>query len=245
MAAENRQWMVERQLKARGVRNPQVLAAMAEVPRERFVPERLAGSAYEDGPLPIGEEQTISQPYIVALMIEAADVAPGDRVLEVGAGSGYAAAVMSRIADRVYAIERHETLAKSAQRRVSELGYDNLTIIAGDGSLGLPAHAPYDAILVAAGGDKVPEPLKRQLAVGGRLVVPVGGESMQSLLCVTRSGEDEWTEHDLGGVRFVPLIGAHGRWENGNQAASNHRPARELSLPECIAEAAEPLPDPD
>jgi protein-L-isoaspartate(D-aspartate) O-methyltransferase len=243
--AENRAWMVRRQLEGRGIRNPHVLAAMAEVPRERFVPERLAEFAYEDGPLPIGEDQTISQPYIVALMIEAADVAPGDRVLEVGAGSGYAAAVISRIADRVYAIERHETLAKSAQRRVAELGYDNLTVLAGDGSLGLPAHAPYDAILVAAGGNKVPEPLKRQLAVGGRLVVPVGGESMQSLLCVTRTGEDEWTEHDLGGVRFVPLIGAHGRWENGNQAASNHRPARELSLPECIAEAAEPLPDPD
>ncbi len=243
--AEHRARMVERQLRKRGIRNPQVLAAMAEVPRERFVPERLAEFAYEDGPLPIGEDQTISQPYIVALMIEAADVAPGDRVLEVGAGSGYAAAVLSRIAGRVYAIERHETLAKAARRRVVDLGYDNLTVLAGDGSLGLPAHAPYDAILVAAGGDKVPEPLKRQLAIGGRLVVPVGGESIQSLLCVTRTGEDEWSEHDLGGVRFVPLIGAHGRWEDGNQAASNHRPARELSLPECIAEAAEPLPDPE
>src|SRR5687768_1457415 len=158
MAAENRQWMVERQLKARGVRNPQVLAAMAEVPRERFVPERLREFAYEDGPLPIGEEQTISQPYIVALMIEAADVSPGDRVLEVGAGSGYAAAVMSRIADAVYAIERHETLARSAQERVADLGYDNVVVLAGDGSLGLPGKAPFDAILVAAGGDKVPEP---------------------------------------------------------------------------------------
>jgi protein-L-isoaspartate(D-aspartate) O-methyltransferase len=203
--------MVERQLEARGIRAPHVLAAMAEVPRERFVPERLAEFAYEDGPLPIGEDQTISQPYIVALMLEAADLAPGDRVLEVGAGSGYAAAVISRIAGRVYAIERHETLAKAAQRRVVELGYDNLTILAGDGSLGLPAHAPYDAILVAAGSDRVPEPLKQQLAVGGRLVVPVGGESVQSLLCVTRTGEDSWSEQDLGGVRFVPLIGAHGR----------------------------------
>src|SRR6187455_2298662 len=203
--------MVERQLEARGIRAPHVLAAMAEVPRERFVPERLAEFAYEDEPLPIGEDQTISQPYIVALMLEAADLAPGDRVLEVGAGSGYAAAVISRIAGRVYAIERHETLAKAAQRRVDELGYDNLTILAGDGSLGLPAHAPYDAILVAAGGDRVPEPLRQQLAIGGRLVVPVGGESVQSLLCVTRTGEDSWSEQDLGGVRFVPLIGAHGR----------------------------------
>jgi protein-L-isoaspartate(D-aspartate) O-methyltransferase len=237
--------MVERQLEARGIGNAHVLAAMAEVPRERFVPARLAEFAYEDGPLPIGEEQTISQPYIVALMIEAADLAPGDRVLEVGAGSGYAAAVMSRIAGEVYAIERHATLARSAQERVLALSYDNVAVLAGDGSLGLPEHAPYDAILVAAGGDQVPGPLKRQLAIGGRLVVPVGGESLQSLLCVTRTGEDEWTEHDLGGVRFVPLIGAHGRWEDGNRAASNHRPARELSLPECIAEAAEPLPDPD
>ena len=243
--AELRQWMVDRQLKARGIGNGHVLAAMREVPREAFVPDRLREFAYEDGPLPIGEEQTISQPYIVALMIEAAGVAPGHRVLEVGAGSGYAAAVMSRIAARVFAIERHETLAAEANERVADLGYDNLTIIAGDGSLGLPDEAPFDAILVAAGGDKVPEPLKQQLAIGGRLVVPVGGETLQSLLCVTRTGEDEWSEDDLGGVRFVPLIGAFGRggrqWEDGSRAASNHRPARELTLAECIAEGAEPF----
>jgi protein-L-isoaspartate(D-aspartate) O-methyltransferase len=240
---EQRARMVERQLKARGIGNSHVLQAMGEVPRERFVPERLREFAYEDGPLPIGEEQTISQPYIVALMIEAADLSPGDRVLEVGAGSGYAAAVMSRIAGEVFAIERHETLAEEARARVEALGYDNLTIVAGDGSLGLPDQAPFDAILVAAGGDKVPDPLKRQLAIGGRLVVPVGGEALQSLLCVTRTGEEEWSEDNLGGVRFVPLIGAHGRWEDGSRAASNHQPARELSLPECIAEAAERLPD--
>src|SRR5690606_35826020 len=186
-----------------------------------------------------------SQPYIVALMIEAADVAPGDRVLEVGAGSGYAAAVMSRIAEEVFAIERHEPLAREAAERIDRLGYDNVSIIRGDGSKGLPGEAPFDAILVAAGGDRVPEPLKQQLAIGGRLVVPVGGENMQSLVCVTRTGERDWTEHDLGGVRFVPLIGAHGRCEDGSRAASNHQPARELSLPECIAEAAEPLPDID
>ena len=240
-----REWMVERHLKARGIGNAGVLAAMGEVPRERFVPERLREFAYEDGPLPIGEEQTISQPYIVALMIEAADVAPGDRVLEVGAGSGYAAAVMSRIAGEVFAIERHPSLAESAQRRLLELGYDNVAVIAGDGSGGLPDKAPFDAILVAAGGDKVPEPLKRQLAVGGRLVVPVGDEALQSLLCVTRTGDEAWSEDNLGGVRFVPLIGAHGRWEDGNRAASNHRPARELTLAQCIAEAAEPLPEID
>lgn len=244
-ARDQRRRMVERQLKARGIGNPHVLAAMGEVPREGFVPDRLREFAYEDGPLPIGEDQTISQPYIVALMIEAADVSPGDRVLEVGAGSGYAAAVMSRIADEVYAIERHETLAESAQRRLLDIGYDNVAVIVGDGSLGLPDKAPFDAILVAAGGDKVPEPLKRQLAIGGRLVVPVGGETLQDLLCVTRTGQDDWREDNLGGVRFVPLIGAHGRWEDGNRAATNHRPAREKTLAECIAEAAEPLPDPD
>ena len=206
-----RRSMVERQLAARGIRDPRVLAAMGEVPREAFVPEHLREAAYDDGPLPIGEQQTISQPYIVALMIEAADVDPGDRVLEVGAGSGYAAAVLARIARRVYAIERHEMLAHAAQRRVADLGYDNLTVLAGDGSLGLPVHAPYDAILVAASCATAPEPLRQQLAVGGRLVVPVGGESLQSLRCVTRTGDDEWSEHDLGAVRFVPLIGVHGR----------------------------------
>lgn len=243
--ADLRQAMVERQLRARGIGQDQVLAAMADVPREAFVPERLREFAYEDGPLPIGEDQTISQPYIVALMIEAADIGPQARVLEVGAGSGYAAAIMSRIASEVFAIERHATLAESAQRRLLELGYDNVVVMAGDGSTGLPGQAPFDAILVAAGGDKVPEPLKQQLAIGGRLVVPVGGEDLQSLLRVTRKGEDEWVEDDLGGVRFVPLIGAHGRWDAGERSASNHKPARELSLPECIAQAAEPLPDPD
>ncbi|HEY6816893.1 MAG TPA: protein-L-isoaspartate(D-aspartate) O-methyltransferase [Croceibacterium sp.] len=208
--AENRAWMVARQLKRRGIRNPHVLAAMAEVPRERFVPASLAEVAYQDGPLPIGEEQTISQPYVVALMTEAADVAPGDHVLEVGAGSGYAAAVLSRIAGRVYALERHETLARAAQRRVAELGYSNLAVLIGDGSLGLPAHAPYDAILVAAGSAQVPEPLKRQLAIGGRLVIPIGSTNEQVLLSILRRGDDEWTEDELGAVRFVPLIGAHG-----------------------------------
>ena len=242
---EQRARMVDRHLRARGIANRDILAAMGEVPREEFVPERLREFAYEDGPLPIGEDQTISQPYIVALMIEAADVAPGDRVLEVGAGSGYAAAVMSRIAAEVFAIERHEPLAGTAAERIDRLGYDNVSIIAGDGTVGLPDESPFDAILVAAGGDRVPEPLKQQLAIGGRLVVPVGGADMQSLLCITRTGENDWTEHDLGGVRFVPLIGAHGRYENGSRAATNHQPARALTLSECIAEAAEPLPEID
>jgi protein-L-isoaspartate(D-aspartate) O-methyltransferase len=242
-----RESMVERQLKARGIDSPTLLAAFRTVPREEFVPEGMREFAYEDGPLPIGNDQTISQPYIVALMIDAAEIPPDGRVLEVGAGSGYAAAVMSRIAGEVFSIERHETLAQQAAERIDRLGYGNVWIIAGDGSLGLPDEAPFDAILVAAGGDKVPEPLKQQLKIGGRIVMPVGGESAQSLLCVTRTGEDTWDQHDLGGVRFVPLIGAHGRgsYEDGSRTATNHQPARKLGLAECIAEAAEPLPELD
>ena len=239
---ELREGMVERQIFRRGIETPSVLTAFREVPREEFVPETLREFAYEDGPLPIGAGQTISQPYIVALMIDAAEIPPGGRVLEVGAGSGYAAAVISRIAGEVFAIERHEALARSAAERIDALGYDNASIICGDGSLGLPGEAPFDAILVAAGGDRVPGPLKRQLKIGGRLVVPVGGEDMQSLVCVTRTGEHSWDEHDLGGVRFVPLIGRHGRYEDGSRAATNHQPAREKTLPEVVAEAAEPLP---
>jgi len=212
---EQREWMVDRQLRRRGIDSPNLLNAFAEVPREEFVPENLREFAYEDGPLPIGEGQTISQPYIVAVMIDAADVEPGDRVLEVGAGSGYAAAILSRVAEKVFSIERHALLAQQAQGRLAALGYNNVTIVTGDGSLGLPEEAPFDAILVAAGGLKVPEPLKRQLKIGGRLVVPVGEEDMQSLLCVIRTGEESWIEQDMGGVRFVPLIGAHGRWKNG------------------------------
>lgn len=212
---EQREWMVERQLRRRGIDSSTLLKAFAQVPREEFVPENLREFAYEDGPLPIGEGQTISQPYIVAVMIDAADVEPGDRVLEVGAGSGYAAAILSRVAEKVFSIERHALLAQQAQGRLAALGYNNVTIVTGDGSLGLPEEAPFDAILVAAGGLKVPEPLKRQLKIGGRLVVPVGEEDMQSLLCVIRTGEESWIEQDMGGVRFVPLIGAHGRWKNG------------------------------
>jgi protein-L-isoaspartate(D-aspartate) O-methyltransferase len=208
---ELREGMVDRQIFCRGIETPAILRAFREVPREKFVPEEMREFAYEDGPLPIGEGQTISQPYIVALMIDAAEIPPGGRVLEVGAGSGYAAAVMSRIAGEVFAIERHEPLARSAAERIDALGYGNVSIVCGDGSLGLPDEAPFDAILVAAGGDRVPEPLKCQIKVGGRLVVPVGGENEQSLLCVTRTGEHSWDEHDLSSVRFVPLIGAHGR----------------------------------
>ncbi|MGX7951492.1 erythromycin esterase family protein [Tsuneonella sp. HG249] len=191
--------------------------------------------------MPIGEGQTISQPYIVAAMIDAAEIGPGDRVLEVGAGSGYAAAVISRLASEVFAIERHGVLAREAAKRIAELGYDNCEIIAGDGLQGLPQHAPYDAILVAARSEDVPRPLKEQLEIGGKLVIPVGGEDVQQLRCITRTGREQWESHDIAPVRFVPLLpGAVP--EDGGRSASNHHPARAKSLPELIAEHAVPLP---
>ena len=170
--SRRRNRMVDIQIAARGVRDRRVLEAMRRVPREAFVEPGFEEFAYEDGPLPIGEGQTISQPYIVALMIEAAEVKPGDRVLEVGAGSGYAAAVMSQIADSVYAIERHPSLGEAARERFRKLGYDNIELRIGDGTQGWPEAAPFDAILVAAGGPEVPQALKEQLAIGGRLVIP-------------------------------------------------------------------------
>jgi len=202
--------MVARHLQARGIADPLVLKAMGEVPREAFVPGPLQEFAYEDSPLPIEAGQTISQPYIVARMVELAEIEQGDNVLEVGAGSGYAASVMSRIAGQVHAIERHEELARLASERVARLGYHNAEIICADGTKGLPEHAPYDAIIVSAGGPKVPEPLKRQLAIGGRLVIPVGTGTSQTLIRVRRMGHDDFEEEDFGAVAFVPLIGEAG-----------------------------------
>jgi protein-L-isoaspartate(D-aspartate) O-methyltransferase len=214
--AAQREHMVERQIAARGIRNPHLLKAMRAVPREMFVSAALAGQAYEDSPLPIEAGQTVSQPYIVALMIEAAGIAPGGKALEIGAGSGYAAAVMSRIADRVIAIERHGELAELAGARMRQLGYDNVRIVQGDGSAGLPEEAPFDAILAAASGSHVPEILKRQLAIGGTLVMPVGEPgAVQDLVAVTRTGEEAYRTEDLGPVRFVPLIGEQGWNEEG------------------------------
>ena len=206
-----REKMVERQLAARGISNRSLLDAMRSVPREAFVPEHLADFAYDDSPLPIESDQTISQPYIVALMIQAAEIKPGDRVLEIGAGSGYAAAVMGKVAGEVLAIERHHELAELAGKRLERLGYTNVDILEGDGTHGLPEEAPFDAILAAASGSHVPEALLHQLAPGGRLVMPVGEpHSVQRLVKVIRIGEDEFEEEDLGPVRFVPLIGTHG-----------------------------------
>ncbi|HYI64726.1 MAG TPA: protein-L-isoaspartate(D-aspartate) O-methyltransferase [Allosphingosinicella sp.] len=204
-----REEMVRRQIEGRGIGNPHVLRAMREVPREAFVRAHDAAYAYEDSPLPIEAGQTISQPYMVALMVDAAAVAPGDKVLEIGAGSGYAAAVMGRIAGQVIAIERHGELAALAAERMARLRYDNVRIVHADGSAGLPEEAPYAAILAAASGSHVPDALTRQLAVGGALVMPIGEpNSVQSLVKVTRSGVDEFRREDLGAVRFVPLIGA-------------------------------------
>ena len=210
-----RERMVREHVAGRGVRDPGVLAAMRRVPREAFVAADLQGRAYDDGPLPIEDGQTISQPYIVALMLEAAALRPADRVLEVGAGSGYASAVASLLAAHVDAVERHPGLAESARERLARLGFANVAVHCADGSGGWPEGAPYDAILVAASGPRVPAALRAQLAVGGRLVMPVGESSWhQRLVRVTRQSPDAFAEDDLGGVVFVPLIGAHG-WAPG------------------------------
>jgi protein-L-isoaspartate(D-aspartate) O-methyltransferase len=220
-----RQRMVDVHIAGRGVRYRRVLDAMRTVPREVFVEPGLEEFAYEDSPLPIGSGQTISQPYIVALMVEAAELDSDDRVLEVGAGSGYAAAVISRIASRVHAIERHESLTEAAQRRFDALGYDNIELRTGDGTRGWPEAAPFDAILVAAGAPEPPQALREQLAIGGCMVIPVGGEGFgQRLRKITRTGEHDYEQEDLGGVTFVPLIGKQGWAEDGRRAASNHVP---------------------
>lgn len=194
----------------RGIADPRVLAAARLVPRERFLPANLAEFAYDDGPLPIGEGQTISQPYVVAVMAEAARIEATDRVLEVGSGSGYAAALLGALASEVHGVERHQTLAAEAERRLAELA-PNVRVHVGDGTLGWPEAAPFDAILVAAGGPELPDALKRQLQVGGRLVMPVGArDGGQRLVRLTRTQPDGFTEDDLGRVTFVPLIGRQG-----------------------------------
>jgi protein-L-isoaspartate(D-aspartate) O-methyltransferase len=231
--------MLERQIAARGVRSPAVLAAMGAVRREGYVPSYLGEFAYDDTPLPIEEEQTISQPYIVAYMVEALDLAPRDRVLEVGTGSGYAAAVLAEIASEVYTIERHEGLATSAAKRLADDGYDNVWVRCGDGTLGWPEAAPFDAIIVAAGGPRVPEALLEQLAVGGRLVVPAGPTvGLQKLIRVTRRSPDEYVSEDLADVRFVPLVGEQG-WRPPTPAL----PGPPDSLSKRIAEHVEAFED--
>ncbi len=208
-----REDMVRRQIAARGLCRPDLLRAFHEVPREQFVPPRFAAQAYEDGPLPIEAGQTISQPYIVALMIDAAGIGPGDRVLEIGAGSGYAAAILGWLAASVVTLERHAELAQLASERLGRLGYNNVEVVLADGTTGWIPGAPYDAILVAASGSHIPHVLLDQLAPGGRLVMPVGAaDGVQRLLKATRVAPDRYSEEDLGPVRFVPLIGRHG-WQ--------------------------------
>jgi protein-L-isoaspartate(D-aspartate) O-methyltransferase len=210
---QERERMVANQIEKRGLRDPAVLAAMREVPRETFVSEKHRKYAYDDGPLPILEGQTISQPYVVALMTEALELKPEDRVLEIGTGSGYAAAVLSRIAAKVFTVERFEALVEYARANLALAGYQNVFLHHDDGTLGWPNHAPYDAIIAAAGGPKIPEALIEQLAVGGRLVMPIGSaQRAQQLVKLTRLPEGKYKKRKLSHVRFVPLIGEQG-WE--------------------------------
>ena len=209
--AAERDAMIERQIEARGIHEPTILEAFRSVPREEFLSKDYADLAYGDHPLPIEAGQTISQPYIVALMIQAAEMKAGDTVLEVGAGSGYAAAIMSRIAGRVTAVERQPDLVKVAQERMQRLGFDNVRIVQGDGTRGWEPEAPYDAILAAASGSHIPPAWIDQLAEGGRIVMPVGEPTfIQKLIKVTRGPAGKLITEDLGGVRFVPLIGEEG-----------------------------------
>src|SRR3954470_19979944 len=204
--ASKREAMVERQLRRRGITELDILDAFRAVPREAFISDEYAHLAYGDHPLPIEAQQTISQPYIVALMVEAAEIQPGDNVLEVGAGSGYAAAVISRIADKVTGIERQHDLVEVARQRLERLGYDNVEIVEGDGTKGCPDHAPFDAILAAASGSHVPQALLAQLAPGGRIVMPIGDPGwVQELIKVAKQEDGILKQENLGGVRFVPL----------------------------------------
>ena len=209
--ASRRAWMVENQIVGRGISAPLVVNAMSLVPREKFVGSDLVDSAYDDGPLPIGHGQTISQPYIVALMAEALDLTGGDVALDIGTGSGYAAAVLASIAARVYSIERIPELAESAAQVLADEGYSNVVVRCGDGTLGWPEQAPFDGICVAAGAPVVPEALRQQLRVGGHLVIPVGSaHTIQSLRRITRLSETEFRTTSLCDVRFVPLLGEQG-----------------------------------
>jgi len=220
-----RKEMVEKAIFARGVRSELVLNAMRSVPRESFLPAQLREFAYDDAALPIEEGQTISQPYIVAFMTEALALRGGEKVLEIGTGSGYAAAVLSEIAADVYTVERHGPLAEKAAATLADLGYDNVHVLHGDGTRGWSAHAPYDAIIVAAGGPTIPESLKDQLKIGGRLVMPVGADQLvQELVRVTRIAQHEYRSEDLADVRFVPLLGEEG-WAPGEAEPAHIRRA--------------------
>jgi len=206
--------MVETQIAARGVSDPRVLAAMRQVPRHRFIPSHLWDQAYSDYPLPIGEDQTISQPYIVALMTEMLELKETDRVLEIGTGSGYQAAILAELADQVFTMDRVASLLAQAEHILTSLGYSNIKTRVGDGTLGWPEEMPFEAIMVTAGAPQVPRPLTEQLSLGGRLVIPVGDRWSQTLTCVRQTREGLKFEYH-GGCRFVRLIGEHGWQEAG------------------------------
>ena len=238
--------MVENQIEARGIQSKPVLAALRKVPREAFISDRLQEFAYEDSPLPIAAEQTISQPYIVALMTEALGLAGREKVLEIGTGSGYAAAVLAEIAAQVYTVERIGQLAETAAATLKSLGYKNIHVLHADGSQGWPLEAPYDAIIVTAGGPEVPESLKEQLKIGGRLVIPVGTDPRaQELVRVTRVSHGIFKTEDLADVRFVPLIGKEGWAEEGLPPPPSPGPARrrlaEADIVHANSAAAEPF----
>ena len=235
--ASEREAMIERTIRRRGLDNPALLAAFRAVPREEFISRDYAEHAYADAPLPIESGQTISQPYIVALTIDSAGIGPEDKVLEIGAGSGYAAAVIGQIARDVVAIERHHELVELARERMERLGYGNVRIMEGDGTRGCPAEAPFDAIVAAASGSHVPTVLIDQLKPGGRIVMPLGDpHAVQSLVKLTKHDDGTLEREDLGAVRFVPLIGEHGFRDRGSEALVE-------SVPQMIAAAAEPLPN--
>ncbi|HEX7285759.1 MAG TPA: protein-L-isoaspartate(D-aspartate) O-methyltransferase [Candidatus Angelobacter sp.] len=208
--AEARRSMVESQLRSRGIRDQRVLDAMARVPRHEFLSPQRWNEAYADHPVIIPEQQTTSQPYMIASMLQAARIQLGDRALEIGAGSGYQTALLAELAAEVFAVERYESLAAQAREALTRLGYKNATVITGDGSLGAPQFAPFDAIVVAAAAPRIPPSLAEQLAPGGRLVVPVGDENQQMLQLVRKQPDGSLSVQDVEGCKFVPLIGKQG-----------------------------------
>ena len=243
-AATRRRRMVEEQLVRRGIHSEPVLGAMGRVPRELFVPEQQEAAAYQDSPLPIAEGQTISQPYIVAFMLQAAELAPGERALEIGTGSGYAAAVMAEVAGQVFTMERQARLALSARQALEKAGSRNVEIRVGDGTLGWPERAPFNVIVATAGGREIPRSWKEQLAVGGRLVMPVGETPRRQILIkVTRLSDTEYREESLSEVRFVPLIGEQG-WSEPEARREWSRPTADPDdeLTTLLRDAVDPLP---
>lgn len=207
-----RERMVKNQLMPRGITDPGVLKAMGKIPRHLFVEEALEGEAYNDHPLPIGHQQTISQPYIVALMTQALELTGTEKTLEIGTGSGYQTAILAELSQKVYTIERIRPLMEKARDLLAELGYMNIIFSAFDGTIGWKEYEPYDAIMVTAGAPKVPEPLREQLVDGGRMIIPIGDRFSQELIKVVRE-KDHYRQKNLGGCRFVDLIGLHG-WKD-------------------------------